>query len=147
MSSPTEMLLALIAISVLVMAITQLIAIRAALQMARRIDNRLSDQMENDAKPLLQSLTRLTDEASRIAALATRQVERFDRIFGEMAARIDETLDVAQSFIQGPARSGMALESGIQAAVSAFQGIREASRRRRTARTPSDDEDESLFIG
>jgi hypothetical protein len=146
MSSPTEMLLALIAISVLVMAITQIIAIRAALQMARRID-KLSDQMENDVKPLLQSLTRLTDEASRTAALATRQVERFDRLFGEMAARIDETLDVAQAFIQGPARSGMALVSGIQAAVSAFQGIREASRRRRTARTPSGDEDESLFIG
>lgn len=146
MSSPTEMLLALIAISVLVMAVTQIIAIRAALQMARRID-KLSDQMEHDVKPLLQSLTRLTDEASRTAALATRQVERFDRMFGEMSARIDETLDVAQAFIQGPARSGMALVSGIQAAVSAFQGIREASRRRRTARPPSGDEDESLFIG
>lgn len=142
----TEVLLAVIAISVLVMAITQVMTIRAAMEMSRRID-RLSDQMERDVKPLLQSLTRLTDEASRTAALATRQVERFDRMFGEMSARIDETLDVAQAFIQGPARSGMALVSGIQAAVSAFQGIREASRRRRTARPPSGDEDESLFIG
>lgn len=146
MTSTAEMWLAVIAISVLVMAVTQIITIKAALQMARRLD-RLSDQMENDVKPLLLSLTRLTDEASRTAALATRQVERFDRMFGDMAARIDETLDVAQAFIQGPARSGMALVSGIQAAFSAFQGIREASRRRRTARAPGGDEDESLFIG
>jgi uncharacterized protein YoxC len=142
----TEVLLAVIAISVLVMAITQVMTIRAAMEMSRRID-RLSDQMERDVKPLLQSVTRLTDEATRTAALATRQVERFDRLFGDMAARIDETLDVAQAFIQGPARSGMALVSGIQAAFTAFQGIREASRRRRTSRTPAGDEDESLFIG
>lgn len=146
MTTTTEMLLAIIAISVLVMAITQIIAIRAALGMARRLD-RLSEQMENDVKPLLLSVTRLTDEATRTAALATRQVERFDRMFGDMAARIDETLDVAQAFIQGPARSGMALVSGIQAAFTAFQGIREASRRRRTSRTSAGDEDESLFIG
>jgi hypothetical protein len=145
-TSTAELLLAVIAVSVLVMAITQIITIRAALHMTRRLD-RLSEQMEHDVRPLLLSLTRLSDEASRTAALATRQVERFDRMFGEMAARIDETLDVAQAFIQGPARSGMALVSGLQAAFSAFQGIREASRRRRTARTAGSDEDESLFIG
>jgi hypothetical protein len=145
-TSTAELLLAVIAVSVLVMAITQIITIRAALHMTRRLD-RLSEQMEHDVRPLLLSLTRLSDEASRTAALATRQVERFDRMFGEMAARVDETLDVAQAFIQGPARSGMALVSGLQAAFSAFQGIREASRRRRTARTAGGDEDESLFIG
>lgn len=107
MTSMAEIWLAVIAVSVLVMAVTQIITIRAALQMARRLD----------------------------------------RMFGDMAARIDETLDVAKAFIQGPARSGMALVSGIQAAVSAFQGIREASRRRRTTRAAGGDEDESLFIG
>jgi hypothetical protein len=77
--------------------------------------------------------------------MASRQVQRVDQLFGDVAARVDQTLAVAQQFVHGPAKNGMALLSGVQAAVSAFKGIREASRRRR--RTSPGLEDDSLFIG
>ena len=77
--------------------------------------------------------------------MASRQVERVDRLFSDLTVRVDQTLAVAQQFVQGPARNGMALLSGVQAAVSAFKGIREASRRRR--KTSPGVEDDSLFIG
>ena len=72
-------------------------------------------------------------------------MERVDRLFSDLTVRVDQTLAVAQQFVQGPARNGMALLSGVQAAVSAFRGIREASRRRR--KTSPGVEDDSLFIG
>jgi len=105
----------------------------------------MSKQIETDIKPLIANLTSVASELSHTAGLATRQVERVDRVFGDMAARVDQTLAVAQQFVQGPARNGLAVLSGVQAAFSAFRGIREASRRRRKV-TPAV-EDESLFIG
>jgi hypothetical protein len=105
----------------------------------------LSRQVDLEIKPLIANLTALSAEAARTAELASHQVERVDRLFGDIATRVDQTLAVAQQFAQGPARNGMALLSGVQAAVSAFRGIREASRRRR--KTSPGVEDDSLFIG
>ncbi|MEY4093626.1 MAG: hypothetical protein RLZZ53_825, partial [Acidobacteriota bacterium] len=48
--------------------------------------------------------------------------------------------------VTGPARQGMAIMAGAKAVIDAFQGLREASRRRSAPR-PSVDEEESLFIG
>ncbi len=145
MSGTAELFLGIIALSVLVMAAIQVGAIVAGMRVARRLEQ-VSQQLEQDIKPLLGRLTAVADEASRAASMATRQVERVDHLFGEMAARVDDTLVVAQQLVRGPARRGLAVLSGIQAAFSAFQGIREASRRRRNARPRVDDE-ESLFIG
>jgi hypothetical protein len=139
-----ELFLGIIAISVLVMALIQLGALLAAFRMAKRVED-MSRQIETDIKPLMTNLTEVTAELSRTAAIATRQVERVDQLFGDMATRVDQTLAVAQQFVQGPARNGLAVLSGVQAAVSAFRGIREASRRRRKV-TPGV-EDDSLFIG
>lgn len=144
MSGAAELFLGVIALSVLVMALIQVGALMAGLRLARRVEA-LSLQVDREIKPLIANLTALTAEAARTAELASRQVERADRLFGDMAARVDQTLAVAQQFVQGPAKNGMALLTGVQAAVSAFKGIREASRRRRT--TSPGVEDDSLFIG
>ena len=140
----SELFLGIIAISVLVMALIQVGALVAAFRVAKRVEL-VSQQLETDIKPLITNLTEVTAELSRTAAVATRQVERVDQLFGNVTARVDQTLAVAQQFVQGPAKNGFALLSGVQAAVSAFRGIREASRRRRKV-TPGV-EDESLFIG
>ena len=103
-------------------------------------------ELEQDIRPLIGHLTAISSEAAQAAAVASRQVERVDRMFGELAARLDDTLAAAQRLVQGPARNGMAILTGIQAAFSAFQGLREASRRRRSAR-PGVEEEDSLFIG
>jgi hypothetical protein len=144
-SGTSELLLGIIALSVLVMAAIQVGALIAGWRLAKRIEA-LSRQLEQDIKPVIGHLTTLTSEAARTAALASRQVERVDQLFGEMAARVDDTLTAAQRFVQGPARSGMAILSGVHAAVSALQSLREASRRRQSVRRTADDE-ESLFIG
>ena len=140
----SELFLGIIAISVLVMALIQVGALVAAFRVAKRVEH-VSRQLETDIRPLIANLAEVTAELSRTASVATRQVERVDRLFGDMATRVDQTLAVAQQFVQGPAKNGMALLSGVQAAVSAFKGIREASRRRRKV-TPGV-EDDSLFIG
>ncbi|HVG86140.1 MAG TPA: DUF948 domain-containing protein [Vicinamibacterales bacterium] len=144
MSVAAELFLGVIALSVLVMAAIQVGALMAGLRLARRVEQ-LSRQVDQDIKPLIANLTSLTAEAARSAELASRQVERVDRLFSDLTLRVDQTLAVAQQFVQGPARNGMALLSGVQAAVSAFKGIREASRRRR--KTSPGVEDDSLFIG
>ena len=144
MSVAAELFLGVIALSVLVMAAIQVGALMAGLRLARRVEQ-LSRQVDQDIKPLIANLTSLTAEAARSAELASRQVERVDRLFSDLTLRVDQTLAVAQQFVHGPARNGMALLSGVQAAVSAFKGIREASRRRR--KTSPGVEDDSLFIG
>jgi type IV secretory pathway VirB2 component (pilin) len=146
--SPTaEVLLGVIAVAVAVMAIVQVGAIVAGLRLARRVE-KLTTDLETGVKPLLTNLTSISSEASRAANLAAAQVERFDKTFSDLTARVDQTLASAQRFVHGPAREGMAIVAGIRAAMSALQGMREASRRRTATRsTTFEEEEESLFIG
>jgi len=144
-SDPGELFLGVIAFAVLLMAVIQVAALVAGIRLARRVDQ-LTKQFEQDVKPLLANLTAVTTEAARTAALAARQVERFDQVFAELTARVDQTLAAAQSFVVGPARQGMAIFAGVSALIDSFRGLREASRRRQASR-PAVDEEESLFIG
>ena len=130
MSETGEIFLGIIAFAVLVMAVIQVAAVVAALRLAKRVDA-LAEQIDQEIKPLIANLTALSSEAARAAALAAAQAERFDRVFGEMAARVDQTL---------------AIMSGAKAVIEAFRGLREASRRRAAPRSVVDEE-ESLFIG
>ncbi len=145
MSQTGELFLGIIALAVLVMAGIQVFAIFAGIRLAKRVDQ-LAAQLDQEIKPLLANLTTLSSEASRAAALAARQAERLDRVFGELVQRVDETLAAAQEFVTGPARQGMAIMAGVKAVIESFRGMREASRRR-TASRAAVDEEESLFIG
>ena len=147
MSGTAEVLLAVIAFAVAVMAIVQVGAIVAGLRIARRVEQIAAD-IETSVKPLVANLTTMSAEASRAASLAAAQVERVERVFGELALRVDQTLQTAQSLIAGPAKNGMAIVVGIKAAMSAFRTFREGSRRRSAARAVTfEEEEESLFIG
>ncbi|MDP2318631.1 MAG: hypothetical protein Q8O42_04740 [Acidobacteriota bacterium] len=145
MSDTGELFLGVIAFAVLLMAAIQVGAIVAGIRLARRVEQ-LATQLEQDVKPLLANLTSVTTEAARTAALAARQVERFDQVFAQLTERVDQTLAAAQSFVTGPARQGVAIFAGVSALIDSFRGLREASRRRQTSR-PVVDEEESLFIG
>jgi hypothetical protein len=142
-----EILLGVIALAVAVMAIVQVGAIVAGLRLARRVEQ-LATDLETGVKPLLANLTAVTAEASKAASAAAVQVERFDRLVRDLTIRVDQTLTTAQQFVKGPAREGMAIVAGVRAALSAFQALREASRRRTAARSVMmEEEEESLFIG
>jgi len=144
-SETGELFLGIIAVAVVIMALIQAGAIFAGIRLAKRVDQ-LATQIDQDIKPLIINLTALSGEAARAASLAAKQAERFDRMFGEMVQRVDETLAAAQAFVTGPARQGMAIMAGVKAVIDAFQGFREATRRRAAAR-PAVEEEESLFIG
>ena len=145
MTATAELFLGIIAFAVLVMAVIQVGAIIAGLRLAKRVD-RMADQLERDIKPLIANLTTVSTEAARAASMAAAQLERFDKVFSELAQRVDRTLAAAQDFVTGPARQGMAVMTGVRAMLDAFKGIREATRRRSASRPTADDE-ESLFIG
>ncbi len=145
MSGTGELFLGVIAVAVLLMAAVQVAAIWAGIRMAKRLDQ-IATQLDQDIKPLMANLTAISSEAARTATLAARQVERFDQVFAELTERVDQTLAVAQSFVTGPAKQGMAIFAGLSALIDSFSGLREASRRRQASR-PTVDEEESLFIG
>ncbi len=144
--STGEILLAVIAVAVSAMALIQVGAIVAGLRLARRVDQ-MARHIESDVKPLIAHLTAMSSEASRAASLAAAQVERIDRVFGDLNRRADQTLASARRLVSGPARDGMAVVAGVKAAVAALRGLREAARRRSAVRGVSVEDDESLFIG
>jgi hypothetical protein len=140
-------LLGVIAVAVAVMAIVQVGAIVAGLRVARRVEQ-IANDMERTIKPLVANLTAMSAEAARAASMAAAHVDRLDRVFGELAARVDATLATAQAIVAGPAKEGMAIIAGVKAAIGAVKGMREATRRRSPARTHTlEEEEESLFIG
>lgn len=141
----TDIWLGVIAVSVALLAVCQAALLVAALRAASRVE-RIAAELERDIKPLIANLTAASGDAAKAASLAATQAERLDRLFGDFTARLDKGLALAAGLVGGPARNGVALVTGIRAAVAAFRGIREATRRRRAAAGEVLD-DESLFIG
>lgn len=147
MSDTAELLLGVIAVAVAILALVQVGAVLAGLRMARRLEQVATD-LETGVKPLMANLTTLTAEAARTAALAAQQVERFDRVSGDLALRLENTLASAQKVAAGPAREGMAIIAGLRATLTAIHELREAARRRTAVRSAAfEEEEESLFIG
>jgi CHASE3 domain sensor protein len=99
------------------------------------------DQLERDVKPLFGHLNAIGSDASRVVALATARVERADKLFSDVAVRIDQTLNVVQASIDGPAREGRAMLAAFRAALQAIRELRNG----RTRQGRGDDDD-ALFI-
>ena len=141
MSRWTDVFLGVIALATLATAIVQIAVIIAAGRVARRVE-RLANQFEQDVKPLFAHLNAIGRDASRAAALATAQVERADKIFGDVAARIEQVLNGVQATLDTPAREGRALFSAFRAGLQAIRELRQKGRGRQGR---GDDED-ALFI-
>ena len=135
-----DVFLGVIAVATLAIAIAQIGVIIAAGLMARRVA-RMVDQFERDVKPLFGHLNAIGRDATRAVALATAQVERADRLFSDVAVRVEQTLNAVQTSIGGPARDGRAMMAALRAAFQVIRDMRTA----RTRQKRSDDED-ALFI-
>ena len=98
----------------------------------------MAKQIDTEIKPLIANLTAMSSEAARAAAIAARQAERLDRVFGELVQRVDETIAAAQQFVTGPARQGMAIMAGVKAVVDSFRSLREAFTLRAVPAPPLD---------
>jgi hypothetical protein len=127
-------------VATLAIAIAQIGVIIAAGMMARRV-GRMVEQIERDVKPLFGHLNAIGADASRAVALATAQVERADKLFADVAVRVEQTLNVVQSSIGRPAREGRAMMGAFRAALQAIREIRTG----RSRQGRGDDED-PLFI-
>jgi hypothetical protein len=137
-----DVFLGIIAVAVALMAAIQVAAIIVAARLAKRVD-RLADQIEQDIRPVFKNLHVMSAEAARAASMAAVQVERADRLFVELAQRVDVTLNTLQHRVLGPAREGAALLAGLRAALDVFRDRRESGRRRPSAV----EEEDALFIG
>ena len=135
-----DVFLGVIAVATLAIAIAQIGVIIAAGLMARRV-GRMVEQIERDVKPLFGHLNAIGADASRAVALATAQVERADRLFTDLAVRIEQTVNTVQTSIGGPAREGRAIIGAVRAAMQAIRELRHG----RTRQGRGDDED-PLFI-
>lgn len=141
MTPRTEILLGVIAIAMLTIAVVQVGIIVVAGVLARRL-SRLADQVEQEIKPLFGHLNAIGRDAARATALASAQVERADKLFGDFAVRVEQTLNTLQTSLATPAREGRAILSACRAA---FQAIRELRQNARSRQGRGEDE-EALFI-
>jgi len=140
-STWADIFLGIIAVATLAIAIVQIGVIVAAGRLARRVET-LAEQLERDVKPLFGHLNAIGRDASRAAALATAQVERADKLFADVAQRIELAMNNVQGTLGAPAREARAILSAFRAALQAIRDMRQdrGSRQRR-----SEDED-ALFI-
>ncbi len=137
----SDVFLGIIAAAVVVMAAIQVGAIIYMALLAGRVDQ-LTTRIEQDLSPLLVNLTEMGQTASRAASLALVQVERFDKLFGDLSARLQETMTIVQNAVIAPVREGAALMVAIKTALAALRGVAGPP----PAGDRVDDED-ALFIG
>ena len=148
----SDVLLGIIAASLVVMAVVQVaVVVFAAVfatRTARRLDQ-LANRLEQDIRPIIASVQALTADASRATALAAVQVERADKIFADFAQRIEQTLKRVEDTVSGMAtfvgnaRDTFSVVDSISSIFGAFRNLRAVVRKR-----PSTvEEEEALFIG
>jgi hypothetical protein len=156
----TDVYLGLIALGVLVMAAIQVAAMVAALSAARRVGE-MATRFEQDVRPIIANLQKVSEEAARASALAAAQVDRLDSLVASVARRVEDTAATVQQTILQPARDGLALLSTLKNIIASFRDLREpkaaprepreaeeAQKGRPAARRGGDAApDEDLFIG
>jgi len=140
-NATTEIFLGVIAVSLLALAIVQVgVCVLAGLAIRRVM--RVIQTIDDEIKPVFAHVNTIARDASRAAALATAQVERADKLFSDVALRVEEAMNSVQASLGKPAREGRALLSAFKAA---FQAIRELRQNGRGRQARSEDED-ALFI-
>ena len=137
-----DVFLGIIAVSVLMMAIVQVAVVVLALRTSERI-TRLTSQFEQEIRPVVANLQTITADAARATAVAATQVERADKLFNDLAGRLDQTLAAVQSSVLGATRGGGAWLAGLKAALAVLRDLRQSSR----TRSASVEEEDALFIG
>ncbi len=142
MSHWAEVFLGVIAFATLTTSIVLIALLVAAGRLARRVEH-LVEKIDREITPAFGHLNDIARDAARAASLATLQVERVDRLFGDLGQAVDQTVGVVQGILSGPLRQGGVLSS----AMSAFWAVLSVVRRARSGRGRSgrDDED-ALFI-
>ena len=137
----SNVLLGIIAMAVLVMAIVQVVAAIMAAKAVRQMTDAIG-RLDADVRPIVANLQQITTDAARATALAAAQVERIDRVMGDVSRHVEQTAKAIPLLIES-ARDGFSVLGGLKAVVNAFREIR----RTREPKPASVDEEDALFIG
>jgi hypothetical protein len=136
----SEVFLGVIAVATASTAIVQIAVIVVAGRSARRVA-RIAEQLEREIRPLFGHLDAIGRDAARATALATAQVERADKLFADVAVRIEQTMATVQDSVAAPVREGRAVLSALRAAMQAIRELRQGG-----ARQGRSEDDDALFI-
>ena len=134
--------LGVMAVSLVLMAVAQLVVALALVRSVKRMSETV-DNLQRDIHAVLDKAAKIADDASRVAALALVQAERLDSLMKTSVARIDETFSIVQRAVTEPIRQGSALFAALRAA---FSVVRAWQNRPAAAAGVAEDED-PLFVG
>ena len=137
-----DVLLAVIAVAVAVMAIIQVAAVIVALRAARRVGDVVT-KFEDDVRPIVAHLKSMSADAARTASIASVQAQRAEQLIGDLTQKVTDTVAAVEATIVAPARDAYALVQGLMAALAAFRQPPPAPARHAGA----SEEEDSLFIG
>jgi hypothetical protein len=140
-STTAVVFLGIIAVATVVTATGQLLQAIALARVAKRIES-VVETIEHEIRPLIAQAATVATNAARVSEVAVAQMERADRLFTDLARRIDDTTRVLQATILAPARQGRALLAAIGAAIGAVRLGRPLQ-----SGSAEADEDDPLFIG
>ena len=135
------MSLGVIALATFTKAAIQVGLIVYVLSVARRL-NRLLSHVEQQVKPLGESMNTMVRDAARISSLATSQAERLDKLVTDLTTRAEQTATTVRAVLK-PLRDGAAVISGVKTAIDVFLQLT----RRRGANRGGAEDDDALFIG
>lgn len=133
-----QLFLGVIAFATLTMALIQVGLGVGAWLIARRVA-RLIQQLERELKPLTENVNAMARDAARATSLATAQVERVDRLFTELTARVEQTAHAVQRTILSPLRDGAAMITALKAAIEAFRDLTSRPQGPKQPEEPADD--------
>ena len=137
-----DVFLAIIAVSVLTMAVVQVVVVVLALRASDRIA-KLTLQFEQEIRPVVANLQMITADAAKATAVAATQVERADKLFNDLAVRLDQTLAAVHNSVLGATRGSGAWLAGLKAALAVLRDLRHSPR----TRSANVEEEDALFIG
>jgi len=132
--------LAVMAVSLAVMAAIQIGLIIVGLRVAKQVAA-ATTQLQQEIRPLMLKANAIADDASKASALAVQQVERVDAFMASTASRLDTTMGLIQGVVSGPVGQGVAAVSAFRAVLGALRDWKGRKRRY------SQDDDDALFVG
>lgn len=142
----TDLYLGLIALGVVVMATIQVVAIVMVIRATRRVGE-MATRFEQDVRPIVVNLQKVSEEAARASAQAAAQVDRLDALVAGIARRVEDTAITLQQTILQPARDGLALLNMLKGIIASFRDGREPRESREAPPKDSPELHDDLFIG
>ena len=85
----------------------------------------MAARVEQDLRPILVNLQKVSEEAARASAQAAAQVDRLDTLVSSLAWRVEDTAATIQQTVLQPFRDGLSLLGSLKSVIDGFREPRE----------------------